>query len=363
MCIVQFCFKRSNGLKFNLLAIKVLARRSCSGMVVMKEGMGFTGEGIDRIVTLDVSARGVINNLYSAARRLCVYPLCMSAAQRIVEAMKKADIAIVTTGFAVLPQKVQETDGPIGAAALARALNVAFNVNTILITENQTKEILTSTLHALQMDVKTREREFSFRKKNSVLVLGFPLAHKEAIKEAKRIMDTHTPMLVLAIEKAGRNSKGEYHTMSGENISSFHSKIERLVEEAKKRNILTVAIGDGGNEVGMGNIRETVLNFVPNAMVCHCPCKAGIAADSKVDLLVAASISNWGAYGIEACIASLTGKPEVLHTPRQEALMLKSAVKTGAVDGVTGRQECSVDGVALRVHVSMMKILEGLICK
>jgi hypothetical protein len=329
----------------------------------MKGNTRYTGEGIDRIVTLDVRARGVIYNLYAAARRLVVGPLSMSAAQRIVEATRKAGTVVITTGFIVLPQKVQETDGPIGAAALARALNVAFNVNPILITEEQTGKILASTLRALQMDVRTSEKEFRAGKKNSVLVLSFPLELVEAVKEAKRILDEYMPVLVLGIEKAGRNSKGEYHTMKGQNISSFHAKVEPLIEEAKKRSILTMGIGDGGNEVGMGNIRETVRNFVPYAKVCQCPCKVGIAADSKVDLLVAASVSNWGAYGIEACMAFLTGKPEVLHTPRQEALMLKRAVEAGAVDGVTGKQEYSVDHVPLKINLSVIKILEGLICK
>jgi hypothetical protein len=329
----------------------------------MKEDMDLMGEGIDRLITLDVRARGVIYNLYAAARRLTVNPLSVSAAQGIARAAKSGSTAIVTTGFIVVPSKVQETDGPIGAAALARALNVAFDVNTIIVTEEQSKGIMVSTLRALHLDVQTSEKNFEAGKKNSVLVLGFPLKLPEAEKEANRILDIYEPSLVLAIEKAGRNSKGEYHTMRGVNISTFHAKIEPLIEEARKHHAFTVGIGDGGNEVGMGNIKDAVEQFVPSARACQCPCKSGIAADSKVDLLVTSSISNWGAYGIEAGIASLIGKPEVLHEPQQEELMLKYAVEAGAVDGVTSTQMFSVDNVPAKVHISMIAILEGLISK
>jgi hypothetical protein len=329
----------------------------------MGKNVEYMGEGIDRLITLDVRARGVVYNLYNTARRLVDEPLALTAARRTVEALKDGGTAIITTGFIVLPQKAQETDGPLGAAALAKSLSVAFNITPIIIVEKQSKEIMASTLYALEMDAKMSEGEFKSEARNSALVLGFPLEVKEAVEEAKRILDGYKPSLVLAIEKAGRNSKGEYHTMRGINISSFHAKIEPLFEKARNQSILTIGIGDGGNEVGMGNIRGAVEKFVPKARACQCPCKGGIAAESKVDMLVVASISNWGAYGIEACMSALTGKPEALHTPEEERRMLEYSLNAGAVDGVTGKSEFSVDGVPMKVHSSMITMLEGFIGK
>jgi hypothetical protein len=199
--------------------------------------------------------------------------------------------------------------------------------------------------------------------KHTAIVGSFPLEIKAAEEKAKIILDENKPSLVMAIEKAGRNSKGEYHTMRGLNVSSLHAKVEPLIEEARKRGILTIGIGDGGNEVGMGNIKEVVEKFVPYAQMCQCPCKGGIAAESKVDILVTAAISNWGAYGIEACIAHITGKPEALHTQQQESSMLQYAIKAGAIDGVTGRNEPSVDGVPGPIHPTIISILEALIRK
>ena len=328
----------------------------------MDENIEYIGEGIDRLVTLDVRARGVIYNLYDAARKLVDSPLTLTAARRIVETVKNGDTVIITTGFRVLPQKVQETDGPLGAAALAKSLIKAFNANPIVVIEEPSREIMASTLRALGINPVMNEADFK-KGENSVLILDFPFELENAIEAAKRIVEKYKPPLVFATEKAGRNVKGEYHTMRGVNISSFHAKIEPLIEEARSRGILTIGVGDGGNEVGMGNIREAIEKFVPYAKECQCPCKGGIAAESKVDLLVVASISNWGVYGIEACIAALTENMEALHTAEEEEKMLRNSIKAGAVDGVTSKPELSVDSAPLKVHTSIIRILEGLIGK
>jgi len=328
----------------------------------MDENIEYIGEGIDRLVTLDVRARGVIYNLYDAARKLVDSPLTLTAARRIVETVKNGDTVIITTGFRVLPQKVQETDGPLGAAALAKSLIKAFDANPIVVIEEPSREIMASTLRALGINPVMNEADFK-KGENSVLILDFPFELENAIEAAKRIVEKYKPSLVFATEKAGRNVKGEYHTMRGVNISSFHAKIEPLIEEARSRGILTIGVGDGGNEVGMGNIREAIEKFVPYAKECQCPCKGGIAAESKVDLLVVASISNWGVYGIEACIAALTENMEALHTAEEEEEMLRNSIKAGAVDGVTSKPELSVDSAPLKVHTSIIRILEGLIGK
>jgi len=320
-----------------------------------KEKAEHVAEGVDRLITLDLRARGVIYRLYEAARRLTGIPLTLAAAQKIMEVVRSGDNVLITTGFRVLPQRVQETDGPLGAVSLAKAFQMAFSAKPILLVEEQSKDILTAILNSVGMSTTGAERSAS--------VLSFPLELKDAVGEAKRFFDVYEPSLVLAIEKAGRNSKGEYHTMRGLNISPFHAKVEPLFEEAQKRSVLTIGIGDGGNEIGMGNIKDAVEAHVPYSRLCQCPCKGGIAADSNVDVLVASAISNWGAYGIEACLAFLTNKPECLHTSQQEESMLKAAVVAGAIDGVTNRAESSVDSAPLHLHLSLISMLKALVGK
>lgn len=330
---------------------------------MQKEKAEHVGEGVDRLVTLDLGARGVIYRLYDAARKLTEAPLTLTAARRIMEAVKPGDTVLITTGFIIPPLRLQETDGPLGAAALARALSIALDARPLLLIEEQSEGILTATLRGIGMTTPAVEKAGVAKSKQSAVVLGFPVEHKDAVGEAKRVLDEYEPSLVLAIEKAGRNVRGEYHTMRGLNVTPFHAKIEPLIEEAHKRGVLTVGVGDGGNEVGMGNIKAAVETFVPHARMCQCPCQGGIAAESEVDVLVVSAVSNWGGYGIEACLAHLTDKPEVIHALRLEEEMLKSAVGAGAIDGVTGRAELSVDGASLSLHLSLMSMLRALVGK
>lgn len=318
-------------------------------------------EGIDRLVTLDLKGRCNIYSTHDAANKIAGMPAVRLAAQRITSAMEGGGTALITTGFRIPPKNIQETDGPPGAAALARILGLLFNANTLMVTEEASIGMLTVALKAIGVRLVAAEKLGSVGVKNSVAVMGFPIEPKDAEREAKRILGEYKPSLVLAIEKAGRNSKGEYHTWRGVNISAQHAKVEPLIEEARNRRILTVGIGDTGNEVGMGNIKETVEKSVPYANNCQCPCGGGTAAESKVDVLVAAAISNWGAYGIEACLAYLAGRPDALHDSRLEESMLKKMVDAGSIDGITGLNEFSVDNVPGALHMAVVDMLNELI--
>ncbi len=310
-------------------------------------GIEYIGVGIDKLITLDLKSRGVIYKLYEEACKLLKAPLCLTAAQRILDTVKSKDNVLITTGFIVPPWQKQETDGPLGAIGLARALNMTFQATPILVTEKECVDILKEGLHAAGVD--------------AAKVLDFPLKLEDAQNKANKIVREYAPSLVIAIEKAGRNSKGEYHTMRGLNVTQQHVKIEPLIEEARRHNILTIGIGDGGNEVGMGNIKEAIQKFVPYGRVCQCPCGGGIAAESTVDVLVTAAVSNWGGYGIEASLAYLTKTPEVLHDVEIENAILKSTIEAGAVDGVTGKAEPMVDGIPLKYNNALVAMLEAFI--
>ena len=324
------------------------------------EKMESIGEGIDRLITVDLKARGIIYWLYEAARKLTSHPLSMTAAQQIADTIEKRDYVIVITGFVLPPSHVQESDGPPGAVALARALNSAFKAKPILIIEEKSKEFLLKTLKAAKM--RTTDIKELAQKEAAVSLIDFPLNLNKAEEKTERILEKYNPSIIIAIEKPGKNSKGEYHTMRGLNITSFHAKIEPLIEKGNKQGVLTIGIGDGGNEVGMGNIKRTVEKYVPFAKTCQCPCKGGIAAESKVSLLVTASISNWGAYGIEACLQAITKKKKILHDPLIEEAMLKSLFEAGAVDGLSCQNRPLVDGIPHNIHLSIINMLHTLIC-
>ncbi len=308
-------------------------------------------EGIDRLITIDVSGRGVIYKLYDAARSQSGRPLTLNAADSIREKLKEGDTAIITTGFRVLPDMIQETDGPLGAASITKAL-MHLRAKPVVVIERESFGIMRAALSSLGL---REARNIDELGENSYILMSFPYEISEAEEEAERLVSEYNPSIFLSIEKAGMASNGRYHTMRGYDITDFHMKVEALLERAKKNGALTVAIGDGGNEVGMGNIRETVERSVPNG--------EKIAAVSRVDRLICAAVSNWGGYGLSAALSMIGGVKEALHTPEQEELMLRNILEAGAVDGITGKREESVDNIPMKVHSSIIRILEGLIKK
>ena len=126
---------------------------------------------------------------------------------------------------------------------------------------------------------------------------------------------------------------------------------DKLLFLAAPARTVTVGVGDGGNEVGMGSVRARVA-------------RAGgvfprIASVVRVKHLVVAGVSNWGAYGIVAELARLAGRP-LLHSGEEEQAMVAACVEAGAVDGLTHRPEPTVDGLPLSAHIGMLELLRVL---
>lgn len=331
----------------------------------MKKKVEEVAESIDRLITVDIAARGVIYKLYSAVRDLMKEPLTLIAARRSIEVVKPNDHVFIVTGFRVPPNYIQETDGPIGAAALARALSLGLKAKPFLFIEEEAKDILISTVSGMGLKYVSKESKESkeLHELGQVMVVGLPTDKEKAITIMDDLLNKYSPSILLFIEKAGRNEKGFCHTMRGFNVTPYHAYAEYMLERVSKQGSLTIGIGDGGNEVGMGKIKDTVKNFVPYGRECQCPCKGGIAAESSTDILVVATVSNWGGYGIEACLAHLINEPKLMHDPSMEERAIELAVKAGAIDGVTGLAEPSVDGMFKDIHSSIVRILYEIIKK
>jgi hypothetical protein len=74
-----------------------------------------------------------------------------------------------------------------------------------------------------------------------------------------------------------------------------------------------------------------------------------------------ANISNWGAYGVEACLAALLGEPELLHDGDTERRIIEGAVRGGAMDAVSGMLRPYVDGTSLEINVRIVELLHSII--
>ena len=93
----------------------------------------------------------------------------------------------------------------------------------------------------------------------------------------------------------------------------------------------TIAVGDGGNEIGMGKVIHALkkLDIVPSV--------------TSADELIVADVSNWGAYGMIAFLG-LWQQQDLLAKIRPLAI-LQYLSELGSVDGVTRINQLTEDGL------------------
>lgn len=163
--------------------------------------------------------------------------------------------------------------------------------------------------------------------------------------------DFQTDTLV-AIERVGRTSDGTYRNMRGIDISAWTAPLDDYFLNARQKGIATIGVGDGGNEIGMGNVRELVQTTIANGAV--------IASTVEVDHLVVAGVSNWGAWGVVAGLSLMTHSL-LLPTVERARDQLAACMDAGAVDGRTGRAELSVDGLAWEIHAQVLEQLRDVV--
>jgi len=325
---------------------------------------------IDHLINLDIPGRGVVKFLYQFARKKVDYPLTLLASQKLNQIIKRGDIVFIATGWPDRPEitpDIAETDGPPGAASLARAINRAYNAVPFIFIEENLVQAMTMVMNAAGLKVLPPTQAIKtptyHAPINSASILSFPIEKDRAIKRAGELIGQYQPKAVITIEKGGMNEKEVIHTSRGVETTKYISKIDYLVQEAIKNKITTIGIGDGGNEIGMGCIQEEIRKHLPFGDRCKCPCKAGIAPSTKTDFLITAAVSNWGAYGLEAGLALLKGKPDVFHNGEIERRVLEKAADAQFIDGISGYTEPGADGLSAHIHICFVEILKELITK
>jgi hypothetical protein len=172
----------------------------------------------------------------------------------------------------------------------------------------------------------------------------------DAALTARRLLAEHAPTHLVSVERPGRTRGGDYLSMRGESVREWNAPLDALFLEASRR-VVTIGVGDGGNEIGMGALRTRLvragarLNKVASVVAARHPVVAGV--------------SNWGAYGIVVELSRLARRP-LLHTGDDERRMIEACVKAGAVDGITRKHEATVDALPVEAHVGMVELLRLL---
>ena len=317
------------------------------------------GENLDQLMTLDMRGDGLSRLLAAAARERTGEPLALSAAARLREALGEGGTALFLTGFVVPPWGVGETDGLIGTVVLGRALERAFSSRVVVVSEQEILPALEAGFREAGLLVYRELGQAGAGR--SVCLLPFPKDATAAAAEAARLADEIAPATCIAIERPGRNAAGHYHYALGRNVSEWIAPLDLLYEQVAARGTPTIAVGDFGNELGMGAIADVVAAETPAGADCGCPCHGGIACPIPADVTIACSVSDWGAYAIAAALSYLTRNPSVLTTPEEYRATLRATVRGGCIDGASHYAIPVIDGIGEETNVALVGLLHDAV--
>jgi hypothetical protein len=225
-----------------------------------------------------------------------------------------------------------ETDGPVGTALLAMAL-AACGMKVRIATDAPCAAVVRAASPGIEVD--------------EVADIG------KALQDWRRAgVDC-----AIAIERCGKSPDGKPRNMRGADVSEWTLPLDELFLGGKWKRL---AVGDGGNEIGMGKLPRTLIGAtVPNG--------EAIASVASCDHLVVAGVSNWGAYGLMAALAVVRpqwrGRIAEFLTAERDLAVTKAVVAAGAVDGVTAKREPTVDGFGPDVHGPLVESLRRIACR
>jgi hypothetical protein len=266
---------------------------------------------IEKII-LTHSSRGM-----DALRKGLSAGYCKRAAHLI---LKNKGVVLIGTGFPV--GSSFETDGPIGAISLYKVLEYLKN-RPIFVCAPPISRILSRDFETYEIPIRTWEESTSL---------------------VESSLASLKPSLVISVERPGIAQDGRYYNMRKEDITDYAAKYDLFFDLCT---CPTIAFGDGGNEIGMGNLSRELsrMSIIPSVTKC--------------DELVIATVSNWGVYGVIAAMSLELGRDLFkLFDPAEIANYL---LEKGSVDGVTRRAENSEDGFPLSVGLSIILRLRGFL--
>ena len=272
-------------------------------------------------IILDRDRRGV-----SELRPHLPPDFCDRAAATVLE---NPGPALIVTGFYILTAGAPETDGPPGAVAIGDALR-SIGYDVVYVTDQHSSAVMSGIAG------------------EDSRIVEFPIADEgESRRFAAALLAKVGPSIVIAIERCGLTEEGIYRNMVGGDITRYNARTDYLFSE----DVASVGIGDGGNEIGMGNLAGEVTT-VPSLVKVPCV--------TTTTSLIISSVSNWGGYGLVAAISRRKGR-DLLPSIDAEQGLVRRAVAHGAVDGMSAAPEYKVDGFTLEENSLALGALHDLL--
>jgi D-glutamate cyclase len=245
------------------------------------------------------------------------------------------------TGFYV-PSGVPpaaETDGPVGVALLVHALR-RVGVSCRVCTD----ELCAPACRAALSEVADVPLD--------VVPLG------GSVDDVIATWRAHEVRLAIAIERCGRTADGTARNMRGDDIGAHTALLDDLFLAGPWD---TIAVGDGGNEIGMGSLPRSLIG----AHVAH---GEAIACVTPAAHLIVAGVSHWGAYALLGGLAVTRAdwRPTLLTCldPDLDRHILEITIREGpAVDGVTRQRTVTIDTLDCTAHHLVLEAIRSLVCE
>ncbi len=244
--------------------------------------------------------------------------------QKAAETLADVSRAAIVSGFYVPSSSAPETDGPGGAVILGRAF-MQQGADTEIWTDHLCVDAIKACAEAV----------------------GFP---PDMVKVIERYdyLDQFCPEAVIFTERLGRAADGKYYNMRSEDISAWTPSLDWLSVLSSRKGVFTVGIGDGGNEVGMGNLMSEICEIRPDYRKC--------LSVIRTDVTIPVDVSNWGCYALSSALSYIWGKWRG-PSKGEELSILEALVGVKAVDGISKKSELTVDGFQIDVHEAIISEL------
>ena len=271
---------------------------------------------------LDPSMAAIEQAIWFDPGQRGIHSLCLPGElARAAESLLQAEQVVIVTGFFVVDQQTYETDGPPGAIALGNALG-QLDIDVEYLTDAAGDDLFDS----------------AGLEPVSATLLGRFLSGD--------------PTHLVSIERLGRAADGKYYSKRGRDLSHVTEPLDNHFLNASLRDITTIGMGDGGNEIGMGKVHDNVVSHIPHGET--------IASTIETDHLIVAGTSNWGAWGLVAALSIIANR-NLLPTKDGAIQHLQRLIDAGACDGVTGQRELSVDGLKTEVYLQPLDELHRIV--
>jgi hypothetical protein len=333
----------------------------------MQDRIQKTIAGLERLMQYDPGHRGI--------QRIPHDNLCSWTSDHLYGAVRdilgnEDDARVgILTGF-YIPDGAPpgpENDGPPGALAIGRALS-HLGKRVFFIADPYCQQLMAAGIDFYKDDLSDAKL-IMYSERGGIDLSRFRVKYPE-ITELDYLISIERPgpsysesfipeaRTSRAITPSARHSNGECLNMAAKPVTSYAAGTQHIFDiiEAHQLPVVTIGIGDGGNEIGMGAIPRDVI---------HRNITSGpggvIACRIATDYTVVSGVSNWAGYAMAAALLLAAGEKNdfkrLCDKERETTFLQMLMERELAVDGVRRIPSMSVDGIDWSHHLACLERL------